>query len=149
MEIKTINAEIAVASQITPDDVQKLADQGFRALICNRPDGEAADQPNFSEIEATAKKAGLEIRNLPVVSGKVSDQDAAEFGAAMQELPRPILAYCRTGTRSATLWALSQASRMSVADILTATNAAGYDLEGVVLRIANGGKAPTDRTDAS
>ena len=149
MEIKTINAEISVAPQITPDEVQKLAVQGFRALICNRPDGEAADQPNFSEIEAAAKKAGLEIRNLPVVSGKVSDQDAADFGAAMQELPRPILAYCRTGTRSATLWSLSQANRMSVADILAATKAAGYDMGGVVRRIANGGKTPTDRADAS
>ena len=149
MEIKTINAEISVAPQITPDEVQKLADQGFRALICNRPDGEAADQPNFSEIEAAAKKAGLEIRNLPIVSGKVSNQDAADFGAAMQELPRPILAYCRTGTRSATLWSLSQANRMSVADILAATKAAGYDMGGVVRRIANGGKTPTDRADAS
>jgi sulfide:quinone oxidoreductase len=149
MEIKTINAEISVAPQITPDEVQQLADQGFRALICNRPDGEAADQPNFSEIEAAAKKAGLEIRDLPVVSGKVSDQDAADFGAAMQELPRPILAYCRTGTRSATLWSLSQANRMSVADILAATKAAGYDMGGVVRRIANGGKTPTDRADAS
>lgn len=149
MEIKTINAEISVAPQITPDEVQKLADQGFRALICNRPDGEAADQPNFSEIEAAAKKAGLEIRNLPIVSGKVSDQDAADFGAAMQELPRPILAYCRTGTRSATLWSLSQANRMSVAGILAATKAAGYDMGGVVRRIANGGKTPTDRADAS
>ncbi len=149
MEIKTINAEISVAPQITPDEVQKLADQGFRALICNRPDGEEADQPNFSEIEAAAKKAGLEIRNLPIVSGKVSDQDAADFGAAMQELPRPILAYCRTGTRSATLWSLSQANRMSVADILAATKAAGYDMGGVVRRIANGGKTPTDRADAS
>ena len=149
MEIKTINAEISVAPQITPDEVQKLADQGFRALICNRPDGETADQPNFSEIEAAAKKAGLEIRNLPIVSGKVSDQDAADFGAAMQELPRPILAYCRTGTRSATLWSLSQANRMSVADILAATKAAGYDMGGAVRRIANGGKTPTDRADAS
>ncbi|WP_340302333.1 TIGR01244 family sulfur transferase [Roseobacter sp. HKCCD7870] len=149
MEIKTINAEISVAPQITPDEVQQLADQGFRALICNRPDGEAADQPNFSEIEAAAKKAGLEIRNLPIVSGKVSDQDAADFGAAMQELPRPILAYCRTGTRSATLWSLSQANRMSVADILAATKAAGYDMGGAVRRIANGGKTPTDRADAS
>lgn len=149
MEIKTINAKISVAPQITPDEVQKLADQGFRALICNRPDGEAADQPNFLEIEAAAKKAGLEIRNLPIVSGKVSDQDAADFGAAMQELPRPILAYCRTGTRSATLWSLSQANRMSVADILAATKAAGYDMGGVVRRIANGGKTPTDRADAS
>ncbi len=149
MEIKTINAEISVAPQITPDEVQQLADQGFRALICNRPDGEAADQPNFSQIEAAAKKAGLEIRNLPIVSGKVSDQDAADFGAAMQELPRPILAYCRTGTRSATLWSLSQANRMSVADILAATKGAGYDMGSVVRRIANGGKTPTDRADAS
>lgn len=149
MDIKTINAEISVAPQITPDEVQKLADQGFRALICNRPDGEAADQPNFSEIAAAAKKAGLEIRNLPIVSGKVTDQDAADFGAAMQELPRPILAYCRTGTRSATLWSLSQANRLSVADILAATKAAGYDMGGVVRRIANGGKTPTDRADAS
>ncbi|MCV2875301.1 bifunctional protein tyrosine phosphatase family protein/NAD(P)/FAD-dependent oxidoreductase [Rhodobacteraceae bacterium XHP0102] len=149
MDIKTINAEISVAPQITPDEVQQLADQGFRALICNRPDGEAADQPNFSEIEAAAKKAGLEIRNLPIVSGKVTDQDAADFGAAMQELPRPILAYCRTGTRSATLWSLSQANRLSVADILAATKAAGYDMGGVVRRIANGGKTPTDRADAS
>ncbi|MBF9024341.1 TIGR01244 family phosphatase [Rhodobacterales bacterium HKCCD6035] len=149
MEIKTINAEISVAPQITPDEVQQLADQGFRALICNRPDGEAADQPNFSQIEAAAKKAGLEIRNLPIVSGKLSDQDAVDFGAAMQELPRPILAYCRTGTRSATLWSLSQANRMSVADILAATKAAGYDMGGVVRRIANGGKTPTDRADAS
>ena len=149
MEIKTINAEISVAPQITPDEVQNVADQGFRALICNRPDGEEADQPNFSEIEAAAKKAGLEIRNLPIVSGKVSDQDAADFGAAMQELPRPILAYCRTGTRSATLWSLSQANRMSLADILAATKAAGYDMGGAVRRIANGGKTPTDRADAS
>lgn len=148
MEIKTINAEISVATQIKPDDVQKLADQGFRALICNRPDGEAADQPNFSEIEVAAEKVGLEIRNLPIVSGKVTDQDAADFGVAMQELPRPILAYCRTGTRSATLWSLSQAGRMSVADILAATKAAGYDMGGVVRRIADGGKTPTDRADA-
>ncbi|WP_340260962.1 TIGR01244 family sulfur transferase [Roseobacter sp. HKCCA0882] len=149
MEIKTINAEISVATQIKPDDVQKLADQGFRALICNRPDGEAADQPNFSEIEVAAEKVGLEIRNLPIVSGKVTDQDAADFGTAMQELPRPILAYCRTGTRSATLWSLSQANRMSVVDILAATKAAGFDMGGVVRRIANGGKTPTDRADAS
>ncbi len=66
----------------------------------------------------------------------------------MQELPRPILAYCRTGTRSATLWSLSQAGRMSVADILAATKAAGYDMGGVVRRITDGGKTLTDRADA-
>ena len=148
MEIKTINAEISVAPQITPDEVQQLADQGFRALICNRPDGEAADQPNFSEIEAAAKKAGLEIRNLPIVSGKVSDQDAADFGAAMQELPRPILAYCRTGTRSATLWSFHESKKRPMHEILAATKAAGYDMNGVARRISNGGKTPTDTGDA-
>jgi sulfide:quinone oxidoreductase len=59
-----------------------------------------------------------------------------------------VLAYCRTGTRSATLWSLSQARPHAVADILAATKAAGYDMNGVARRIANGGKTPTDTGDA-
>jgi sulfide:quinone oxidoreductase len=59
-----------------------------------------------------------------------------------------VLAYCRTGTRSATLWSLARAPGHAAADILAATKAAGYDMGGVVRRIANGGKTPTDRADA-
>ncbi|AEV36601.1 Sulfide:quinone oxidoreductase [Pseudovibrio sp. FO-BEG1] len=149
MHIKSISSSLSVCPQITAQDVQKIADLGFRSIVCNRPDGEGADQPVFDEIEAAAKKLGLETRYLPVISGKVSDEDADAFGKAMNEIPRPVLAYCRTGTRCATLWSLSQAETMTVADILAATKSAGYDMAGVVRRIANGGRTPTDRADAS
>ncbi|SFR32343.1 bifunctional protein tyrosine phosphatase family protein/NAD(P)/FAD-dependent oxidoreductase [Litoreibacter janthinus] len=149
MDPKTLTASVSVCPQITPDDIQAVKDQGFRSIICNRPDGEGADQPSFDEIAAAAKKLGLEARYLPIVSGKVSDEDALDFGNALNELPGPTLAYCRTGTRSATLWSLAKAKSLSVADIMAATKAAGYDMGGVVRRIVNGGKTPTDRADAS
>ena len=149
MDLRAINATLSVSPQILASDLQKIADQGYRAVICNRPDGEGADQPTFEEIEAAAKAVGLEARYVPVVAGKVQDADADAFATAMDELPKPVLAYCRTGTRSATLWSLTQAKTLSVADILAATKSAGYDMAGVVRRIVNGGKTPTDRADAS
>ncbi len=149
MEIKTINASISVSPQVAAEDMRRIADQGFRAVICNRPDGEGSDQPTHDEIEAAAKAAGLEFRYLPVIAGKVSDDDAEAFGQAMEELPKPVFAYCRTGTRSATLWSLSEAGHRPVSDILAATKSAGYDMAGVVRRIVNDGKTPTDRADAS
>jgi sulfide:quinone oxidoreductase len=148
MDPKAISTQLSVSPQITVDDVKRLAGLGYRSIICNRPDGEGADQPTFEEIEAAARKAGIEVRYVPVVAGKVQDSDADAFAGAMDELPKPALAYCRTGTRSATLWSLTQADRLSVADILAATKAAGYDMAGVVRRIVNGGKTPTDTGDA-
>lgn len=148
MEFKKINDDITVSPQVQPADMAEVAAQGFRSVICNRPDGEGADQPTFEEVEAAAKAAGLETLYLPIVSGKVTDEVAAEFGKAMKHLPGPVFAYCRTGTRSATLWSLSQAKAMPTADILAATKAAGYDMAGVVRRIVNGGKTPTDTGDA-
>jgi sulfide:quinone oxidoreductase len=148
MDPKAISTQLSVSPQITVDDVKRLAGLGYRSIICNRPDGEGADQPTFEEIEAAARKAGIEARYVPVVAGKVQDSDADAFAGAMDELPKPALAYCRTGTRSATLWSLTQADRLSVADILAATKAAGYDMAGVVRRIVNGGKTPTDTGDS-
>lgn len=142
-----INERISVAPQIRPQDLAEIAQQGFRSVICNRPDGEGADQPVFEEIEAAAMKLGLEASYLPIVAGKVRDEDADDFGKLMEELPKPILAYCRTGTRSATLWSLSQAETLPLADILAQTKAAGYDMAGVVRRIANGGRTPTDAVE--
>ncbi|MCT4682335.1 MAG: TIGR01244 family sulfur transferase, partial [Roseicyclus sp.] len=148
MDARTINSGLSVSPQITAEDVKTAKDHGFRAIICNRPDGEGMDQPNFEEIETAAEALGLEVRYLPIVAGKVQDEDAEAFGKLLEELPGPVLAYCRTGTRSATLWSLAVAKTKPVADILAATQAAGYDMGGVVRRIANGGKTPTDRADA-
>ena len=148
MQVKPLSDAISVSPQITPDEVKTLAELGYRSIICNRPDGEGADQPGFAEIDAAAGAAGISTRDLPVVSGKVSESDTVEFERALRELPGPVLAYCRTGTRCATLWALAQATRMPIADILGAARNAGYDLNGVARRIANGGKTPTNRADA-
>ena len=133
--MKAINSQISVAPQVKPEDMADFAQQGFRSVICNRPDGEGADQPSFEEIEAAAGKLGMEARYLPIVAGKVGDTDAEEFGRLMESLPKPILAYCRTGTRSATLWSLSQAEKLPLSDILSKTKAAGYDMGGVARRL--------------
>jgi len=148
MDPKKISAALSVSPQITADDLVAIKTAGFRSVICNRPDGEGADQPSFEEIETAANAAGIEARYLPITAGRVQDSDADDFGAALRDLPGPVFAYCRTGTRSATLWSLSQAKTQPIADILAATKAAGYDMNGVARRIANGGKTPTDTGDA-
>jgi sulfide:quinone oxidoreductase len=148
MQFNNVTDALSVSPQIGADDMAAIRDAGYRAIICNRPDGEGADQPTFDEIETAANAAGLEARYLPVTSGIVQDGDSDAFGQALMELPGPVLAYCRTGTRSATLWSLSQAKTRPVPEILAATKAAGYDMAGVARRIVNGGKTPTDTGDA-
>lgn len=148
MDIKQISQKFSVSPQISASDIDAIKKAGFRALICNRPDGEGADQPGFEEIETAAKAAGLEAVYVPVKSGMVTDEDVAKFSAALKDLPRPLLAYCRTGTRSATLWSFHEAQKRPMTEILAATSAAGYDMNGVARRIANGGKTPTDTGDA-
>ncbi|MFM0631946.1 bifunctional protein tyrosine phosphatase family protein/NAD(P)/FAD-dependent oxidoreductase [Paraburkholderia xenovorans] len=149
MDFKKLTAELAVSQQVAASDLHAIKAAGFRAVVCNRPDGEGSDQPSFSEIEAAARELGIEAHYLPVESGKVGDGDAAQFGELMQALPKPVLAYCRTGTRAATLWALSEAPRGTLPDIVAAARAAGYDLSALARRIANGGKVPVEVAVAS
>lgn len=150
MQAKAISNSLSVSEQVRSADIAAIAAAGFRSIICNRPDGEGADQPSFAEIAAAAKERGIEAAYLPVVSGKVSDEDAQAFGRLIETLPKPVFAFCRTGTRSATLWSLSEGARgRPLAEILAAAKAAGYDMSCVVRRIANGGRAATDTVDAS
>jgi sulfide:quinone oxidoreductase len=149
MDIREISDQFYVAPQITEADLAAVREMGIKSIICNRPDGEGADQPSFKELSQIAKKLGLDMRYIPIVGGLVQDSNAMEFGMALETLPKPILAYCRSGTRSATLWSLAQAKDTPIADILSATKGAGYDMSGVVRRIANGGKTPLDQADVS
>ncbi len=148
MEHKPVTAELSVSPQITTSDIEAIAEAGFRSIICNRPDGEGSDQPTFEEIETAAKAKGLTARYQPVVSGRVRDEDARDFAALTAELPKPVLAFCRTGTRSITLWSLSEGAKRPLPEILEKAKAAGFDMGGVVRRIAAGGKTPTDVADA-
>ncbi|QFU08159.1 Beta-lactamase hydrolase-like protein [Rhodobacteraceae bacterium THAF1] len=148
MDVKTLTDRISVGPQIAPSDVADLKAKGFRSIIVNRPDGESADQPGYAEIEAAARAEGLETRHIPIEAGKVSDDDVMAFKTALREMPSPIYAHCRSGTRSATLWALSEAGERPMPEILAKGQAAGFDLNGVARRIANGGRVPTDPGEA-
>lgn len=149
MDIKQLTAELSVAPQIVSGDLRAVAEAGFRSVICNRPDGEGADQPLFSEIERAAIEQGLQVRYLPAESGKVTDAQGTAFGALMAELPKPVLAFCRTGMRSTTMWALSSAGRMPLPQIIECASMAGFDLKGVARRIVNVGKTPVEVADAT
>jgi len=148
MDIKRIDDGFFVSPQISAGDIAVLAEQGFKTVICNRPDGEAPDQPTHEELEAAATASGLNFVFLPVTPGIVTDETAQAFGKALAELPKPVLAFCRSGTRSATLWSLAEAKHRPLPQILGATKAAGYDMNGVARRIANGGRTPTNTADA-
>lgn len=130
-KFKWLTLDVAVAEQLTAADIGAVAAAGFRSVINNRPDGEAPDQPASARLAAAATGRGLEYGYQPVVSGQITAADAAAFGRLLSELPRPVLAFCRTGTRSSILWALSEAARRPPEEILRSAAAAGYDLGGI------------------
>jgi sulfide:quinone oxidoreductase len=132
MNIKKINPQLSVSEQILESDVSTIAQLGFKSIICNRPDGEVPDQPTASAIEAQALAAGLSFRHQPVETGKVSPEQGVAFGQWLQTLPQPVLAYCRSGTRSTILWALSQPASVPTAEIVATAAQAGYDLSAWV-----------------
>lgn len=129
VEIKKVSSDFSVSGQLAVDDVAALAAGGVRSLICNRPDGEAADQPNVTEIETAAVAAGMELCFLPIVSSELNDEDVTQFLAALKRLPAPVHAYCRTGTRSLTLWSLGQRRQgADPVELLNTAHGLGYDL---------------------
>lgn len=132
MDVRTLSPTYSVSPQITAEDVKALAGAGFQSLMCNRPDGEEMGQPEFAEIEAAAKAEGLEVRWVPIVSGGITQEALDAFIQALEEMPGPVLAYCRSGTRCAMLWTISQYGTLPDEDIQTATQAAGYDMSGVL-----------------
>ena len=136
MKLANLAKGILVADQILVEDLKELAAQGVKTIMCHRPDGEGADQPNFEEIAKVAKKLNIQAHYLPVVAGKISDVDVTAFAQIFAESEKPILGYCRSGMRAASLWALSQASSLGLSEVLSAGKSAGYDLSGLTERIA-------------
>lgn len=128
MNPKQINSRLSISPQLSIADVGAAYALGFRSIIVNRPDDEEAGQPSISEMRQAASAAGLGFAAIPVVPGKITDEDAVQFAAAFETLEGPVIAYCRTGVRAATLWALSSAAALGPDGVLTATAAAGYDL---------------------
>lgn len=100
-----LDHDIAVAPQISPEAVPDVVAAGFRSVINNRPDFEGgAGQPTSASIEAAAVAAGLVYAHQPVASGVQTTDDYARFAKLFDSLPKPVLAFCRSGTRSGNLW---------------------------------------------
>jgi uncharacterized protein (TIGR01244 family) len=128
----TLTPLMAVAPQISPEDCAAAAAQGYVAIVSNRPDGEAPGQPDAATMRAAAEAAGLRFAHIPIDhSGFAMPQ--VEAMAAVLRAGGPVLAFCRSGTRSANLWALAAASMGEDADALVAAAAGGgYDISGML-----------------
>ena len=132
-DFRRVTDEFTTAPQISVADVAEAARQGFKTIINNRPDGEDPAQPSAAEIEAAAKAAGLAYHHIPVRGGPTPEQVEATL-AVLQEAEEPVLAFCRSGTRSIITWSLSQATSgaLSRSELVGLGRAAGYDLSGVL-----------------
>lgn len=133
--LKRLGPFIAVAAQLEPADMGTLAAAGYHSVINNRPDNEDEGQPSSAEMRAAAEASGLEYHHLPVVSGQITDADVAGFGELLNQVRGPVLAFCRTGTRSISLWALSEAHHLDPLALLAAARDQGYDLSGLAPRL--------------
>ena len=138
MELQAIDATLAVAPQMQPEELAALAEQGFTAVICNRPDGEEPNQPSLDAMREAAQAAGLAFHHIPVAGGQFPPAAVAAFGAIRRGTQGKVLAYCRTGTRAATLDALANVNGLAAADRIASAKAAGYDLSGLAERMESG-----------
>jgi len=132
-EFRHVTDELSVAPQISIEDVAEAKRQGFKAIICNRPDAEDPAQPSAAEMAAAAKAAGLTYAHIPV-RGSPGPAEVEAMRQAVEAAEGPVLAYCRSGTRSITTWSIGQAmsGARSRGELLGLGRAAGYDLSGVL-----------------
>ncbi|MDV9033034.1 TIGR01244 family sulfur transferase [Pseudomonas sp. RAC1] len=140
MHLISLADGVFVSGQISPDDIPEIAALGVKTIVCNRPDGEDAQQPLSQSILNAAEQAGIAYIYMPVVSGSVSDADAAAFGEAISTSDGSVLAFCRSGMRSTTLWALSQATQRCTNTILEQVSRAGFDLTPLKARLLSSQK---------
>ncbi len=132
-DIRKVTDDFSVAPQITPADAAAAAQAGFTLMINNRPDGEEPDQATSAQMEAAARAAGLDYAYIPVVGRPTSEQVEA-VKAAVDQADGPVLAFCRSGTRSIVTWSIGQAmsGARSRGDLVDLGREAGYDLGPVL-----------------
>lgn len=129
---RKLTDSIYASPQISLEDVAEAAAMGVKLIINNRPEGESDDQVPGAEIEAAARAAGIDYVAIPVTHAGFSEPQVVAMAKALDGADGPVLAYCRSGTRSTLLWALSEASQGGDPDALTNMAAkAGYDVSPV------------------
>jgi len=129
MDIRPVTPRYAVSPQIAPEDVAAIKEAGFTRIICNRPDAENPPEYQAAAIGAAAEAAGLEFIALPLTYPTMTPERIAEHMAAIESASGPVFAYCASGTRCTTVWALGRATEGAPADeLIEAAAKAGYDL---------------------
>jgi len=131
MDIRQISDGFAVAPQIEPSDMVALAAAGFVTVINNRPDAEVPPSHQSSAMQAAAEAAGLSYVENPVQNGGLTMDMVTTQGNAAATAGGPVLAWCRSGTRSSMVWALSQAGKIPTQDIVAQLAKAGYQIPGL------------------
>ncbi|MCO8068460.1 beta-lactamase hydrolase domain-containing protein [Acinetobacter schindleri] len=101
---RQLTSSVSVTGQMTSDKFQQLMQQGFKSVIVNRPDQEAGNAVTVSHLRSIAEKSQVSVIYQPVISGQITQENIEEFAKYYNELPKPILMVCRSGTRSAALF---------------------------------------------
>lgn len=129
--IHKLDEKTSVSGQIQPADIPRLKTSGITMIICNRPDGEEPGQPTVAQVQDCAEAEGLEFRHVPIIRG-IGPSDVEAMQEALDAAPGKLLAYCRSGNRSALTWAVARrAQGASIEEIRRAVTGAGYDLSPV------------------
>ena len=130
-EFREVIPDFSVAAQLSAEDIKRAAENGFKTILNNRPEGEEPDQPSDAQMKAAVEAAGMSYRALPF-AGPPPPAVVAETAALLEQASAPILAYCRSGRRSISAWAMAQAlsGARSPDEIIALARRAGYDLEG-------------------
>jgi sulfide:quinone oxidoreductase len=137
MQFTQLDALTYVGSQISVANLNDLKRVNVKTIVVARPEEETADQPAISDLRDAAEALGITIHQIPVVPGNISDADVCAFGAITSEARHPVFAYCRSGMRATSLWALSVAKQgHSPNEILSTAHAAGFDLTAVAARLS-------------
>ena len=131
-QFRKLSDQFYASPQITPQEVSEAAAMGIALIVNNRPDGEAADQPPGSDIEAATRAAGMDYLAIPIGGSGFSEPQVEALQDALASAQGPVLGYCRSGTRSTLLWSLAQARGGAEPDaIAEAAAAGGYDVSPV------------------
>lgn len=109
MDIRQVTENYAVSEQITAEDIAEIKAQGFKCIVCHRPDEEEPGQPYFNDIKEAAEAADLTIRHIPVTSAGLTMEAVLEMVDAIEEMDQPMLGYCRSGARSTAIFKNAEA----------------------------------------
>ena len=130
--MQKVNEKLWIAPQLTGDDFAKAKATGIVGIINNRPDSEEPGQPTAEESARTASGLDLSYVHIPVVSGQITEEQVRGFQKALADAGGPVLAHCKSGTRSLSLWAIGEVldGRMTIDELDALGARFGKDLAG-------------------